>query len=292
VVATLIAVAPLVLCSVWHLDFVTRVSTDYVALPLWFCLLVRWVIGAVAGVVWLLMEGVVFRTSLSRRCLQFAPLLILGHLPFEVVHAVFIPLIIHCGAARLAIAVLEYLPHNTATLGYNKLPAAGTVLLISACLTIQWIRAAVRRAVLPFVRDGLQRWMPPVVVEVPAANNAPPVAGVLRQQEGDNGDGVAEPAPLQPNAAEAAVAEAEEGVKGRERHGTPAAAPFPAEAGEVPLPPPPPTEAPPPQRPQRMQCLASRLEERIARWAASECATDVVLVSHTHSPLPPSAEQS
>lgn len=306
----LAAVAPLALCSAWHLDFVTRLSTDYVALPLWFSLLVRWVTGAVAGAAWVLIEGRLLRTALFQRCLEFAPQLVLALPTREAVHAVLIPLAIHCGAVRLAIAVLEYFSDTALALNYEKLPALAAAGLIGGAVLHEWVRSIVWRRIRRVVRGrgrGEQPAAPAAAMEgeiAPAAPPAPPL-NVAQPPPQDGQQHAAEDAHLR-------HVNTEERQHEQQRPPAEAAAVLPVAADpadgigmvdgvegardEVAPPPPPPVEAaaqqheqpeeqeqqprpPPLQKPS----FATRLQERIEQWAASECATDVVLVNHAPS---------
>ncbi|KPA74021.1 hypothetical protein ABB37_09577 [Leptomonas pyrrhocoris] len=273
VAATLLVVVPFGLCSAWHLDFVTPVSTDYIALPLWFSLLARWAIGALAGGAWVLVEGRVLRTALFRRCLEFAPQVIMEGPSLETTHAVLIPLVIHCVAVRLVIAGLEYLYGSALATDYTRLPVMAAAVLILLAVVHMRVKNALwrfgRHVVAEGVRGG-QRGArpaapaPPPLVE-PPQHPMPPRLPVEHAPEWHD-------VPVE--AAEEAAEEDQVDVN----HVAPAPDAHPPPRDEF------------PQHQPKHSSFMSRLQERIAQWAASESATDVVLVDYANpsSPSPPS----
>lgn len=265
-------VGPLVLCSAWHLNVVTLVSTDYMALPLWFSLLARWVIGALAGATWLFIEGCVLHTALFRRCLEFAPHIILGTPSLETVHAVLIPLVIHCGAVRLAIAGLEYFSDSTLSVLYGALSVAALSLVAGVAMLHEWLRNELWHAVRDLMHEGPAA-APPARPAAP--RNEHPQAE--RENDQRREQPAAELAAVAPDAA-AAVAPpaAPEAVNREQADDAHDAVPAAEERREQR--PPPELQPPLPQK----QSFLSRVQAYITDWAASECATDVVLVDREH----------
>lgn len=248
--AILAVTAPLVVCSQWHLNYVDRLAADYVALPFWFCLLLRWATGALAVTVWVLAEGALLRTSLFHRCLEYAPQLIQGPPSLEAVHAVLLPSVLHGGLVRFVIGALTCLSDG------NLLPTFGQMSLLAALLLLglshrtmqltnaDWGRLArfqIHHIIIPLLPGHVAPPAPPD----PTGDAAQPVA---RNED----DGAALP-PQEPQMQQA---------------------PQPPPAHDV--------AAPKPQR-------AARLRARFARWMASQTASDVVLVAYPRSPAPQSA---
>ncbi|CBZ36404.1 hypothetical protein, conserved [Leishmania donovani] len=248
--AILAVAAPLVVCSQWHLNYVDRLAADYVALPFWFCLLLRWATGALAVTVWVLAEGALLRTSLFHRYLEYAPQLIQGPPSLEAVHAVLLPSVLHGGLVRFVIGALTCLSDG------NLLPTFGQMSLLAALLLLglshrtmqltnaDWGRLArfqIHHIIIPLLPGHVAPPAPPD----PTGDAAQPVA---RNED----DGAALP-PQEPQMQQA---------------------PQPPPAHDV--------AAPKPQR-------AARLRARFARWMASQTASDVVLVAYPRSPAPQSA---
>ncbi|KPI90364.1 hypothetical protein ABL78_0591 [Leptomonas seymouri] len=272
VVALLTLLAPLGLCSAWRMDFVTRLSTDYISLPLWFSLLIRWTIGALAGCAWCLAEGLVLHTALFQRSLEFLPQFILGTLSLEAVHAVVIPLAIHCGAVRFGIAMLEYFSYSALATAYATLPLMAGVVLVLLSVVKGWVSNRLWRV----GRHVVLRGQPHGRQAAPRADFVPPpVIHPQRQQVLHQQHPLVEPAPVLHDVAVAAAAGIADESEDEGPHAVPLAEPI------LPPPPPPPNALPQPSQKSSFLC---RFQERIARWAASEGATDVVLVDYECPP--------
>ncbi|KAG5471232.1 hypothetical protein LSCM1_01305 [Leishmania martiniquensis] len=250
-VAALLALAtPLVVCSQWHLNFVDRVAADYVALPLWFCLLLRWATGALALVVWVFVEGLLLRTSLFHRCLEYAPQLTQGPPSLEAVHAVLLPCAIHGGLVRFAVAALFCLSDGSLLPTYGQMSLLAVLLLIRLAHhppplgNADWGRFA-RFPMDRFVTE----WLPTHATPQPPEPTGDAGEQVVRDQGNDSEqlrEGTRTPyEPQPPPARRASVA--------------------------------------------KLPSTMTRLHARFARWVASQTATDIVLVAYAQPPAPQAA---
>ncbi|SYZ68198.1 RING-variant_domain_containing_protein [Leishmania braziliensis MHOM/BR/75/M2904] len=246
-VAALLGVAvPLLVCSQWHLNYVDRIAADYIVLPLWFCLLLRWITGVLAVGTWALVEGLFLRTSLFRRCLEYAPQLIEGPPSLEAVHAVLLPLVIHSGLVRLTIAALTSLSDG------SVLPTYEQLLVLSALLLLRLTHRPTQLHNASF--DRLARLqMHRIIMQLLSGHAAPP-------------------APPEPtgDAGEPAARDEEGGAQPplQEQHMQPELQSPPVQEVAV-------------AKPSRI----AHLRARYARWVVSQTPSDVVLAAYTQSPF-------
>ncbi|GET90991.1 hypothetical protein, conserved [Leishmania tarentolae] len=249
-VLVLVAVAaPLVVCSQWHLNYVDRLAKDYVALPFWFCLLLRWATGLLAVAGWVLAESVLLRTSLFHRCLEYAPQLMQGSLSLEVVHAVLLPSVIHGGLVRFAMGVFTCLSDGSLLPTYGQMSVLGALLLLGLTQRLTKLANTYwRRRSRVQIHQLLTQ-----VLHGQVAPSAPPEA----------------------------TDEASRPVLRNEDHGE--ALPSQGHQMQQELQPPP-VHHVAAARPPR----TARLRASFARWVASQTARDVVLVTYPRSPAPPS----
>lgn len=251
VAAILAVAAPLVVCSQWHLNYVDRLAADYVALPFWFCLLLRWATGALAVAAWVLAEGALLRTSLFHRCLEYAPQLTQGPPSLGAVHAVLLPSVIHGGLVRFAIGALTCLSDG------SLLPTFGQMSLLAAPLLLGFLHRTMQLANADWGGRLARFQIHRIIIPLLPGHVGPP-------------------APPEPtgDAAQPVVRNDDDGA---------ALPPQGQQMQQQPQPPPAHNDVAAAKPP-----WTARLRTRIARWLASQTASDVVLVAYPRSPAPQS----
>ncbi|KAG5471877.1 hypothetical protein CUR178_02541 [Leishmania enriettii] len=251
-VAALLAVAtPLLVCSQWHLSYADRAAADYLALPLWFSLLLRWATGLLAIVAWVLVEGLLLHTHLFHRCLEYAPQLIQGPPSLEAVHAVLLPCAIHGGLVRFAVAALICSSDGSLLPTYGQMSVLAVLLFLTISRNLpklinnDWATHA-RSQTGRIVLQWLPRYFAPPAPPEPTGDAGAPVARGKRK--GADLPPHGQPTPHEPQPTPSPEATAAE------------------QSSET-----------------------ARLHTRLARWVAWQTATDVVIVDYARSPGPQSA---
>ncbi|KAG5497479.1 hypothetical protein JKF63_03742 [Porcisia hertigi] len=248
--AAILAVAvPLLVYSQWHLNYIGCIAADYITLPLWLQLLIRWTAGALALAIWVFLEGGILQTSLFHRCLEYAPQLIEGSLSLDAVHAVLLPLAIHNGLVRFAVAGLTFTYNGRLLFTLFQMGALFVLLALRCFPTLDEMHIDhVDRLARFEQRRVIMDWEPmrlgPPVARRDNFENDP--------EPPQNNNNVAEPLPNEPWL----------------QHGPP---------------------QPPPAHVVGVATSFPRLAQlraRFARWVASQTANDVVLVAYPR-PSPP-----